>query len=1337
METPGAVLRRLRVARGLSLNELARLTHYTKGYLSKVETGEKALSVGVARACDAALQTGAKLTDLAEALAPPGGGCPYRGLRPYEPEDARWFFGRDRAVSALLTRLAGPPRGPLIVVAPSGAGKTSLLRAGLLPALRRGTLPTPGSRTWPVIVLTPGEHPVAALLTRIGTLIGHTPGEDPGQDPGIDPAGGPGADLADGPAAGPAVSPAEGPAEDLAGDPAVLTRWIADAFNDPTCTAAARRLVLIVDQLEEIFTLCSDETERRTFLSAIDALAAAGALVILGLRADFYGHCLSHPTLLTALREAQLPLGPMNVAELRTAITGPAHKAGLTVEPALVELLLRDMGLPPTIDEHDSVHEPGTLPLLSHALLTTWQHRTGDTLTVTGYRKTGGIAGAVAATAEQVYTALDPTAQDIARRLLLHMVCVEDSGAETRRPIDISTLPPAHFPPGPTSQVIDAFTTARLLTLTDDSARLAHEALLRAWPRLREWIHADRAGLRTHRRLAETASAWDREARDPSLLYRGTRLQTVLDWAAANPAALTTTEQEFLEACQAAQAAEQATARRHARLRRQAVAGLAVLLVAALVSTVFAVNAARTAEQRLVLAQKEKNLNLSHSLAVQSESLLDRDSTVAQLLAVAAHRVAPTAAARRAMLNALAHPARGELIGHTESVVRSVFSPDGRLLASAGFDGTLRLWDVATHRQTGQLTSHQHGLHTTDFSPDGRLLVTAGAAGTVRLWDVTTRRQVAELVGHRGPVHATDFSPDGRLLATAGFDGTLRLWDVADHRQAGELTGHRDAVYAADFSPDGRLLVTGGADKTVRLWNVATRRQVGGPLARHDHAVPEVDFSPDGRLIAVAADDDTVRLWDPATRRPAGAPLTGRPDHRIDTVAFSPDGRTLVGGGRGGGGALLAWDVATRHEIGTPLLGHADWVADVEFSPDGRLLASSSSHGDNTVRLWDMATHRPLDPPVDPEAGPVDPEAGPVDPEAGPVQAVAFSPDGRVLATGVTDQDEQHGAVRLWDARTRRPLGPPLTGHLSPVTELRFNPDGRTLVSTDTAAPVRLWDVRTRRPAPVPKEAYGNEAAFSPDGRLLATADTGIAQGYERAQIPNVQLWDVATRRPLGAPLLDRTQGLVDLEFSPDGRILAVASERTFDAETGITRNQVQFYDVATRRPAGAPLIGHTGALTDIEFAPGGHVLASAGTDKMVRLWDVATRRQIGVPLSGHDEEVTDVAFAPDGRLASADVGGTIRLWDVATHRPIGAALTASGLALRTLAFSPDSRTLAAAGDDGGIRLWDVALPTDPAETLCAMSGRARPQLTPAEWRQYLPHEPIRPICPARSTTSK
>ncbi|MEV0203171.1 ATP-binding protein [Nonomuraea sp. NPDC050691] len=506
-ETPGARLRRLRRERGLSLNELARRTHYTKGYLSKVETDDKALTPGVARGCDEALETGGQLAALVERAAE---ACPYRGLRPYEAEDSRWFFGRERAlallVSGLTERLRG--EGPLAVVAPSGAGKSSLLRAGLLAAVRRGALPAPGSRSWPALLFTPGERPVAELLSRVAGAIG------------LDAA-----DLERALAHGPARFAAYVRAA-LDGQPVVDVRATLDARPGPDRRAGGpedRRLVVVVDQLEEVFTLCPDPAERHAFLDALNALSlrppagdrrgtpgAPPALVVLGVRADFYGHCLAYPGLVEALRDGQLPLGPMTPAELREVVTGPARAAGLTLEPGLVELLLRDLGVPPDTPGHGPgpVPEPGALPLLSHALLVTWQRRRGDTLTVEDYRLTGGIGGAVAATAERVHDGLDPHGREIARRLFLQMVCVGEDNTETRRPVDVRRLPGSHFPPAATAAVVEAFARARLLTVDADLTWPAHEALLRAWPALREWILAGRAGLRLRRQLLEAAETW-------------------------------------------------------------------------------------------------------------------------------------------------------------------------------------------------------------------------------------------------------------------------------------------------------------------------------------------------------------------------------------------------------------------------------------------------------------------------------------------------------------------------------------------------------------------------------------------------------------------------------------------------------------------------------------------------------------------------------------------------------------------------------------------------------------------------------------------------------------
>ncbi|MEV5889084.1 nSTAND1 domain-containing NTPase [Nonomuraea fuscirosea] len=1267
---PGAVLRRLRIQRGLSLTELSRLTHYSKGYLSKVETGEKALSEAVARQCDAVLRTDGELTGLAGPVARAGDGCPYRGLQPYGTEDARWFFGRDRMVGVLVERLAERMRvrRPLIVVAPSGAGKTSLLRAGLLPALRRGALPEPGSRSWPAVVLTPGKCPVAELLAGIGAPTGL----DPAHLAGV-----------------------------LADDPAAFAARVAGALNDGAREGGpAARLVLVVDQLEELFTLCADEAERRTFLAALDALASAGpdgkpaqarapgragqpaALVVLGVRADCYDRCLAHPVLLETLREGRLPLGPMTVAELREAITGPAREARLNVEPALGELLLRDMGVAAGADGLDSgpAHEPGTLALLSHALWATWQQREDGTLTVAGYRLTGGITGAVAATAERVHSGLGLDDQDLARRLLLHLVRVEDSGAETRRPIDVGQLPAAYFPPRATGEVIEAFAAARLITLSSGSARLAHEALLRAWPRLREWIVADREGLRVHRHLAEAAQAWEREHRDAALLYRGVRLRTAEEWAGERPGAPTTLEREFLDACLVAENARREAAVRRARRRRRRIAVLTALLVVTASAGVFAVRQRDVALDRRAQA-------LSLRLAAQSE-LAGGDVATAARLAATAWRLAPTPEARAAMTALLSRPARAVL---PSTATALAVSPDGRLVAGAAHDGTT-LWDTTTRRPLGApLTGHRDGTSAVAFSPDGRTLAGGGTDGTILLWDVATRRRIGVPLTGRSRVLGLAFRPGGRTLATVDASGTLRVWDLASAEAAGSVRTGGDVA----FSSDGRLLA-GYAEGVVRLWDTATLRPLRsiptGAGALDGGGVSAMAFSPDGRLLATGLasldEPESVRFWDVATGRPAGAPLPGH-DFGAGAMAFAPGGNVLA---TSDSSRTRLWDVTTRRQIGSDLPGHhSSGVSSLVFTRGGAGLWSGDVA---TVRVWDVAVHHPIGAPL----------TGP----AQSVGSVAFSPDGKLLAGG-------DRTARLWDVTARRPSGGPLAAQ-GPgwIRQVAFSPDGKLLAGAGDRA-VRLWDVTTRRPAGAPLTGHRgavHSIAFSADGRLLASA----------SEDHTIRLWDVATRLPAGA--LTGHQGAVhSIAFSPDGRLLATA---------GGTDLTIRLWDVSTRRPAGAPLRAHGDAVWDVAFSPDGRLLASASEDHTIRLWDVATRQPAGAPLTGHGYPVVSVAFSPDGRQV-ASAGGhdfTARLWDVATRQPVGIPLVGHGDAVWSVAFAPDGRSLATSSADATVRLWNLDRPADPVAALCDIAGRP---LTPAEWNRYLPGEEYQEVCPRQA----
>jgi WD40 repeat protein/DNA-binding SARP family transcriptional activator/energy-coupling factor transporter ATP-binding protein EcfA2 len=1214
--------------------------------------------------------------------------CPYKGLARFEPTDAAFFFGRERLVAELVTHLVG---AALVgVVGPSGSGKSSLVRAGLLPALTGGVLP--GSDHWRQLLVRPGEHPMRELGLALGS------------DDGITAATGNGDGAA-------ATSSDEG-----AGP--VLGR----ASGNLVLEAAARahqRLLLVVDQFEEVFTTCRDEAERARFLAALTEAAQApdgNVTIVIGVRADYYGHCAAHPQLASLLAANHVLVGPMDPDELRRAIELPARRAGLHLESGLAEAMIAEVA-----------EEPGGLPLLSCALLESWQHRRGRTLTLAAYQQVGGVRGAVARLAERAWRQLDADQQAIARRVLLRLAGPGEGEAVVRRRVPLS-----EFTQGPNQRarlVLDALADQRLLTKSHDTVEVAHETLLREWPRLRGWLEEDVQGRTLHRHLIGAAGEWASGGRDPEELYRGARLTGVLDWAREHDADLNQLEREFLDASRAAAEREVADARRRAeqeaqRARREAgisrrlraaLAGLVVVLVLALVAGGLALSLRGRAEQQALVADSrhlgaqallEDELDRSLLLARQAVALDDSPETRSDLLAALLRSPAATAILR----------------GNLEGIGPLELSPNEQLLA-IGETGTLVLFDLRTRRVFPTKVHITGQVGDLRFSPNGSLLAfPTSELGPAYLLDVNSGRVLHDLsplstADTKYAVDGVEFSADGHTLTTLSDEGAenadfdmsrtdefLTRWDVAsgrplvgpvrilshhgggfllaspDHKHLIIVTRLEVLVYdAATFKrlqrfphrlkqpqpstttaaamdphgdPHGRTLALGYGDGRLEFLDLATgRRQPTN--GRHEGAVTSIRFSPDGKTLASGSFDRTVKLWDVASGQ-LRETLQGH-EARVGALRFSDHGQTLYSAGSK---SIIAWDLQGSHRLGRPFSILPGAPPALAVSPDGSLAATPDLHDADHVALRSITSPETV--------------RRSLTPRLGPISAVAFSPDGKRLAVGGEHTptplvlDVASGAV------VQKLTGGSPEGGAYPVS-LRFDPTGRRLVAGLTGSPhiprAIVWDTATGKPiANLPMPGPDDVAvAWSPDGKTVATAG---GQG-------TVILWRAADWARIATLKVDPL-AVLSVAFSPDSSVIAAQ---------GLANRSITLLDVTTHKLVGR--LPHPNIVHSVAFNPHGKTLATVDDNK-VRLWDLASMRQIGPALPGPEQPVCPVPFCFN--LVEFDHSGNHLI-----------ALYPSGTGI----------------------VWDV----DPRlweQRACAVAGRS---LTREEWQELLPSRRYQPAC--------
>ncbi|MFN6450383.1 MAG: eIF2A-related protein [Nostoc sp. DedSLP05] len=1092
--------------------------------------------------------------------------CPFRGLYPFRVENREFFFGREQLIAQLQQKLT--EHNFLAVLGASGSGKSSVVLGGLLPLLQEK------QADLQLAYMTPSSHPIEKLQTSLSQVQGQSS-------------------------------------------------------------------ILVIDQFEELFTLCADEAERVTFIEKLLSLIPHQKIVIT-MRADFWGECAIYPNLKDLMEARQKLIGPMNAAELRKAMEMQAAQVGLRFEPGLSNSILDDVQ-----------GEPGAMPLLQHALLEMWKRRHGRWLRAGEYEAIGGVNMAIAQTADDVYNTLSAPEQDQVKNIFIRLTRLDDTALQgekrrdTRRRVWLDELIPAGGNIALIKELVNrlAGEGARLVvTNVDESTNreeveVAHEALIRYWPRLLNWLDENRADLQLRETIRQAALEWENQQKDDNyLVHRGGRLDDA-QVLAKQAGFLNQLEANYVNACwelRLRQEQEKEAHRRREIRTAWGVAGGAV--VAVIISAAFglvALHQKGEAEKQKQEAEITKAEAISQSSSVLFDSHQELDALIEGIKAgkilkeqkVTQSLSRPLVLAIQALRKSVYGVKERNILADDNGFNSVVFSPNGKTIASANDDKTVKLWDL-NGKLLQTFTGHESGVNSVVFSPNGKTIASASDDKIVKLWDLNGKL-LQTFTGHESGVYSVVFSPDGKTIASASYDQTVKLWDL-NSNLLHTFTGNESGVDSVVFSPNGKTIASASADKTVKIWDL--NGKLLQTLTGHELFITSVVFSPDCKTIASASADKTVKLWD--LNGKLLQTFTGHND-RVDSVVFSPNGKTIVSASADK--TLKIWDL--NGKLLQTLTGNELLTTSVVFSPDGKTIASASA--DKTVKIWDLNGKL-----LQTFKG-----------NNNMVNSVVFSPDGKTIVFASSDK-----TLKIWDLNNKQLQT--FKGHNDIVTKVVFSPDGQTIASASSDETLKLWDLKGKLLQTFNDKQSAVSMVFSTDGQTIATTNRD----------KTVKLWNLKGK--LLQTFTGHESGFNSFFFSPDGKTIATTSDDKTVKLWDLKGKLLQTFN------------GHKQRVTSVAFSPDGQTIASASDDKTLKLWDL--NGKLLQTFTGHESGVISLVFSPDGKtIASSSDDKTLKLWNL--KGKLLQTFNGHKQGVTSVVFSPDGKTIASASIDNTVKLWDLS----------------------------------------------